>query len=111
MNGPPLFFVLNTKTNTWPDVLLVTTPLQVWIGLYRALTNVADEGLLTDGFFWIPSLAGPSSLASRDGGTGLNWLMPLVDGKPPIGWHDAAAYLVMPVLLIVSQYVSQAIIR
>mmetsp|Transcript_20095 Transcript_20095/g.33704 ORF Transcript_20095/g.33704 Transcript_20095/m.33704 type:complete len:443 (+) Transcript_20095:79-1407(+) len=84
--------------------------LPVWIGLYRALTNVADEGLLTDGFFWIPSLAGPSSLASRDGGTGLNWLMPLVDGHPPIGWHDAAAYLVMPVLLIVSQYVSQAII-
>lgn len=31
----------------------------------RALSNVADEGLLTEGWFWIPSLAGPSSLASR----------------------------------------------
>lgn len=42
---------------------LVTLP--VWIGLYRALSNVADEGLLTEGFFWIPSLAGPTSLAAQ----------------------------------------------
>ena len=28
----------------------------------RALSNVADEGLLTDGFFWIPSLAGPTTV-------------------------------------------------
>ncbi len=36
-------------------------------------------------------------------GAGLSWLFPLVDGAPPIGWHDALAYLVMPVLLIISQ--------
>lgn len=84
--------------------------LPVWIGLYRALTNVANEGLLTDGFFWIPSLAGPTTMADQEGGAGLSWLLPLQDSAPPIGWHDAGAYLVMPVLLIVSQYVSQAII-
>ena len=33
--------------------------------LCRALSNVADEGLLTAGFFWIPSLAGPTSLAAQ----------------------------------------------
>lgn len=33
--------------------------------LCRALSNVADEGLLKEGWFWIPSLAGPSTLASR----------------------------------------------
>jgi YidC/Oxa1 family membrane protein insertase len=33
----------------------ITTPC-------RALSNVADEGLLTEGFFWIPSLAGPTKL-------------------------------------------------
>ena len=42
---------------------LITLP--VWIGLYRALSNVADEGLLTEGFFWIPSLAGPTSAAAQ----------------------------------------------
>lgn len=31
----------------------------------RALTKAADEGLLTSGFFWIPSLGGPTSMAMR----------------------------------------------
>ena len=42
---------------------------------------------------------------------GLAWLMPLVDGHPPVGWATAGAYLVMPVLLTASQYISLAIIR
>lgn len=87
---------------------LATIP--VWIGLYRALQNAAAEGILTEGFFWIPSLAGPTSVASRAAGSGLTWLFPLQDGAPPVGWHDAVSYLVLPVLLIVSQYVSQKII-
>ncbi|KAK9827918.1 hypothetical protein WJX74_009095 [Apatococcus lobatus] len=87
---------------------LVTIP--VWIGLYRALSNVADRGLLTEGFFWIPSLAGPTTLAARTTGGGFSWLFPFKDGAPPIGWGEASAYLVLPVLLVVSQYVSQAII-
>ena len=81
---------------------LATIP--VFIGLYRALGNVADEGLLTEGFFWIPSLAGPTKLNG-----GLGWLVP-VDGVPPLGWHDTISYLILPILLIASQYASQKII-
>lgn len=81
---------------------LATIP--VFIGLYRALSNVADEGLLTEGFFWIPSLAGPTKLNG-----GLGWLT-LQDGAPPLGWHDTASYLVLPILLVISQFVSQKII-
>jgi len=33
------------------------------------------------------------------------------DGHPPLGWHDTAAYLVLPVLLILSQYVSMEIMK
>jgi YidC/Oxa1 family membrane protein insertase len=40
----------------------------------------------------------------------LSWLFPFVDGHPPIGWHDAGAYLVLPVLLVASQYISQKIV-
>lgn len=87
---------------------LATIP--VFIGLYRALTKAADDGLLTDGFFWIPSLGGPTSLTARQAGMGSAWLFPLENGAPPIGWHDAIAYLVLPVLLVVSQFVSQKII-
>ena len=33
-----------------------------------------------------------------------------MDGHPPIGWDDASRYLVLPVLLVVFQFVSTAII-
>ena len=36
--------------------------LPVFIGLYRALSNASVEGLLKDGFYWIPSLGGPQRL-------------------------------------------------
>ncbi|KAI3667653.1 hypothetical protein L6452_42722 [Arctium lappa] len=88
---------------------LATIP--VWIGLYQALSNVANEGLLTEGFFWIPSLGGPTTIAARQSGSGVSWLIPFVDGHPPLGWHDTAAYLVLPVLLVLSQYVSMEIMK
>jgi YidC/Oxa1 family membrane protein insertase len=28
------------------------------------------------------------------------------DGAPPLGWSDTIAYLVLPVLLVASQYIS-----
>lgn len=87
---------------------LATIP--VFIGLYRALTLAAEDNLLDQQFFWIPSLSGPVSLASQAAGTGLAWLFPFVDGHPPIGWGPAVSYLVLPVLLVVSQYASQRII-
>jgi YidC/Oxa1 family membrane protein insertase len=82
---------------------LATIP--VFIGLYRALSNVADEGLLTEGFFWIPSLAGPTKLNG-----GLGWLSLTDGGAPPLGWHDTISYLILPVLLVISQFLSQKII-
>ncbi|KAF5793646.1 putative membrane insertase YidC/ALB3/OXA1/COX18, membrane insertase YidC/Oxa1 [Helianthus annuus] len=88
---------------------LATIP--VWIGLYRALSNVADEGLLAEGFFWIPSLAGPTTIAARQSGSGISWLFPFVDGHPPLGWSDTFAYLVLPVLLVLSQYISVQIMQ
>ncbi|XP_058109724.1 inner membrane protein PPF-1, chloroplastic [Magnolia sinica] len=88
---------------------LATIP--VWIGLYQALSNVANEGLLTEGFFWIPSLAGPTTIAARQSGSGISWLIPFVDGHPPLGWSDTAAYLVLPVLLVLSQYVSMELMK
>ena len=46
---------------------LATIP--VFIGLYNSLTNVANSGRLdSQGFFWLPSLAGPTSLAARSAG-------------------------------------------
>lgn len=49
-------------------------------------------------------------MAARQLGQGSAWLYPLVDGAPPIGWHDALAYLSLPALLIVSQWISTSLI-
>ena len=45
---------------------LATIPI-FW-GLYRTLSDVANAGLLTEGFYWIPSLSGPTSLAAQRAG-------------------------------------------
>lgn len=42
---------------------LATIP--VFIGLYKALSKAADEGLGNESFFWIPDLSGPTTLTER----------------------------------------------
>jgi len=78
--------------------MLVQMP--IWFALYRALIQLSSEGLLNEGFFWIPSLAGPVSSWN----SGISWLWPL---PPAVGWAHAIAYLIMPVLLVVSQIYMQ----
>jgi YidC/Oxa1 family membrane protein insertase len=78
--------------------MLVQMP--IWFALYQSLVQLSTEGLLQEGFFWIPSLAGP--VASWGGG--IEWLWPF---PPAVGWGNAVAYLVLPVLLLVSQFYMQ----
>jgi hypothetical protein len=66
--------------------------IPVFIGLYKALSNAADEGLGKEPFFWIPDLSGPTTLADRAAGSGMSWLFPLVDGAPPIGCVPALSH-------------------
>ena len=88
---------------------LATIP--IFIGLYRSLSSVAATGELdNEGFYWIPSLAGPTSIAAQKAGAGTSWLLPLVDGAPPVGWELALRYLALPVALVIAQYISSAII-
>ncbi len=68
----------------------------VWIALYRALFNLANEGVLNQGFFWIPSLAEP-----RD----LSWIWPLPTTTD--AWVTAAAFLVLPILTVITQIIVQ----
>lgn len=88
---------------------LATIP--IFIGLYRSLTAVASQGELDNqGFYWIPSLAGPTSIAAQKAGSGAAWLLPLVDGAPPVGWETASKYLILPAALVVAQWISSAIV-
>jgi len=78
--------------------MLIQMP--IWISLYWALIQLSLEGALTEGFFWIPSLGGP--VAYREASFG--WLYPF---PPSIGWGPALSYLILPVLLVVSQMYMQ----
>ena len=101
------------KVNPLAGCVPTLVQIPVFIGLYRSLSNLAQEGLLEkEGFFWIPSLSAPTSIAARQAGSGTAWLLPLDEsGAPPIGWEAAAPYLVLPVLLVIAQYVSTAILQ
>lgn len=79
--------------------MLIQMP--IWFGLYRAIYQHAID--LAGPFLWIPDLAGPVA----DRAQGLSWLYPFVDGAPSVGWAAAIAYLVLPILLVVSQLYTQ----
>ena len=87
--------------------------IPVFIGLYRSLSKASEEGLFAgQGFLWIPSLSGPVTMAANRAGGGTAWLWPLdpTTGAPPIGWHDAACYLSLPLLLVIAQFASTKLI-
>lgn len=73
--------------NPLSGCLPLVVQMPVWIGLYRALLNMARSGQLEGGFLWIPSLALPQGIP------------PLV----PASWP----FFVLPILTVVSQYIVQ----
>lgn len=85
--------------------MLVQMP--IWMGLYRALFALAKQpnSPLTEGFFWIPSLVGPVELLNGSPIRSIDWLLPNSDMF--LGWGNAIAYLILPVLLVISQLYTQ----
>ncbi len=84
--------------------LPMVVQMPIWFALYRSLYQLASTSpALQEGFFWIPSLAGPV----QNRADGLSWLWPFIDGAPSVGWVAAVGYLVLPVLLVASQLYMQ----
>lgn len=71
--------------------LLVQMP--VWFALYRALFDMADQGILQEGWLFLPSLAEPR---------GMGWLTDTSAWGP-----ETISYLILPVLVVVTQVVVQ----
>lgn len=95
------------QINPLAGCLPVFAQLPIWIALYRSVLNLASDNLLNESFLWLPSLQGPVAKS----GLGLDtWLFPLQNGAPPIGWHDALCYLILPVILVATQSYSQKLI-
>lgn len=94
--------------NPLAGCLPVFVQIPVWVALYRSLLNLAADNLMDESFLWLPSLQGPVSKTGQ--GIGV-WLFPFQNGAPPIGWHDAICYLILPVALVASQFASQKIMQ
>ncbi|KAL1510465.1 hypothetical protein AB1Y20_006771 [Prymnesium parvum] len=97
----------DNQVNPLAGCLPALAQIPIFIGLYQALLALAKENLLAEPFLWIPSLEGPS----RDYTEGIKWLTEgWSNGAPPLGWHDTLCYLVLPVALVISQYLSTALL-
>jgi YidC/Oxa1 family membrane protein insertase len=74
------------------------------------LTPMRVQNELNEPFLWLPNLEGPTYGAAP--ADGMNWLTKNWDGLiPPLGWHDTIAFLSIPLILIVSQSVSQKLLQ
>lgn len=79
--------------------------IPVFIGLYRAVLDLAQRNQLDEPFLWLPSLEGP--VYGADPTKGSAWLFEgWQNGAPSLGWEDTLAFLILPVFLVVSQYLS-----
>merc|ERR1719313_2547478 len=103
----------DNQVNPLAGCLPSLAQIPIFIGLYRSVLNLAKEDKLREPFLWLPSLEGPVSDYTKgsgwlfgDAAQGYAW-----NGfTPPLGWSDTLAYLTLPVLLVVSQYISTAIL-
>jgi len=81
--------------------------LPIFVSLYRAINRLAEKDIhFQEPFLWIPNLAGPA----EPGKPSLDWLLKSQSAEqfvPLIGWHDAGLYMILPILLLVSQFITQ----
>jgi len=79
--------------------------IPVFVGLYRAVLDLANNNQLDESFLWLPSLEGP--VYGADPTKGSAWLFDgWVNGVPSLGWQDTTAFLILPVVLVISQFLS-----
>ena len=95
--------------NPLSGCLPLVIQMPILFGLYAALVAVSPF-LLNASFFWIPNLTFPSYTA------GMGWIMsawqaganPMLPEFPGYsGYYILVAYLILPILLIVTQFVMQ----
>jgi len=98
----------DNNVNPLAGCLPTLVQLPVFIGLYRAVLDLANSNALDESFLWLPSLEGPTYGADPTKGSAWlfdNW----VNGVPSLGWETTAGFLILPVFLVLSQFASMEI--
>jgi YidC/Oxa1 family membrane protein insertase len=83
--------------------------IPIFISLYRALLNLVAENKLDEPFLWIPDLEGP--VYTSPPGESLDWFKSLFSGEPKLGFEDTFAFLTLPIILFITQKISQKILQ
>jgi YidC/Oxa1 family membrane protein insertase len=84
--------------------------IPIFIGLYRAVLTLAKDNALDEPFLFLPSLEGPTYGA--DPAHGSDWILKGWEaGIPHLGWEQTSAYLVLPVVLVLSQFLSMELMQ
>ena len=76
--------------------------IPVFIGLYRSLLDLAKTNMLDEPFLFLPSLEGPVT----DPTEGASWLF-----TGSLGTEDTIAFCILPILLVVSQFISTELMQ
>jgi YidC/Oxa1 family membrane protein insertase len=106
----------DAKQNPLSGCFLSLVQIPVFLGLYRGVRLLALDNQLNEPFLWIPSLEGPVSPPDY---TGMGWLFQgwtaSTDGGfpyvPQMGWETTLAFLIMPVVLVVLQSSTMAVLQ
>mmetsp|Transcript_95890 Transcript_95890/g.213314 ORF Transcript_95890/g.213314 Transcript_95890/m.213314 type:complete len:553 (+) Transcript_95890:84-1742(+) len=81
----------------------------IFFSLYRSINELATKNVrFQEPFLWIPNLSGPV----KPGEPSLDWLVKskFADHfEPLVGWQNAGLYVILPILLIVSQYITSKV--
>jgi len=103
------------NVNPLAGCLPTLVQIPVFIGLYRSVLQLAQKDLLEESFLWIPSLQGPVGEYNLKTGLPIDptgWLFKgWTEGHPALGWEATAAYLSLPVVLVITQTISQKILQ
>ena len=98
----------SNDVNPLAGCLPTLVQLPIFVGLYRAVLDLANENALDESFLWLPSLEGPTYGADPTKGTA--WLLEnWSNGVPSLGWEETTAFLILPVFLVLSQFLSMEI--
>lgn len=103
----------DANQNPLAGCLVSLVQLPIFLGLYRGVRLLAQEGKLEEPFLWIPSLEGPVAPPNYQG---LDWLVSgwnSIDGipTPPLGWETTLAFLIMPLTLVILQGLTMKVLQ
>ena len=114
----------DTNSNPLLGCLPAFLQIPVFIALYRSILNLANDKLLEEPFLFVPTLEGPTltDKLQLPQGRGIDWLTTQWTGdgstpsflggdlQPLLGWEDTAAYCALPLIIVATQYLTQALI-